>query len=123
MENKKIIFFATTFFLTLSTVESFSQQRDPLTLLDGVWVAVNPPGPQIIFNKLGLLQRAASLPMGQSVIQVSDGRSGSTLRVSGEGFDCFYLVSPISSTEMVWQLKEGNPVCLPSAHYKKDPPL
>lgn len=105
------------------TTPVLAQQGDSLALLDGVWVAVNPPGPQVIFNKLGLGQRAASLPMGQAAIRVSDGRSGSTLRVSGEGFDCFYLVSPISRTEMVWQLKEGNPVCLPSAHYKKDPPL
>lgn len=102
---------------------SLAQQGDPLALLDGVWVSVNPPGPQVIFNRLGLGQRAASLPMGQAAIRVSDGRSGSTLRVSGEGFDCFYLVSPINRREMVWQLKEGNPVCLPSAHYKKDPPL
>ena len=107
---------------TLSTA-IFAQQGDPLALLDGVWVAVNPPGPQVIFNRLGLGQRAASLPMGQAVIGVSDGRSGSTLRVSGEGFNCFYLVSPITRGEMVWQLKEGSPVCLPSAHYKKDPPL
>ena len=100
-----------------------AQQGDSLGLLDGVWVSVNPPGPQVIFNKLGLGQRAASLPMGQAAIRVSDGRSGSTLRVSGEGFDCFYLVSPINRGEMVWQLKEGSPVCLPSAHYKKYPPL
>ena len=96
-----------------------AQQGDPLALLDGVWVSVNPPGPQVIFNQLGLGQRAASLPMGQAAIRVSDGRSGSTLRVSGEGFDCFYVVSPISQREMVWQLKEGSSVCLPSAHYKK----
>ena len=105
------------------TAPVLAQQGDSLALLDGVWVAVTPPGPQVIFNKLGLGQRAASLPMGQATIRVSDGRSGSTLRVSGEGFDCFYLVSPISRIEMVWELKEGNPVCLLNAHYKKDPPL
>jgi len=109
--------------LFLATNGSFAQQRDPLALFDGVWVAVNPPGPQVTFNKLGLGTKTASLQMGQATIRVSDGRSGSTLRVSGEGFDCFYLVSPINPKEMVWQLKEGSSVCLPSAHYKKDPPL
>ena len=100
-----------------------AQQGDSLGLLDGVWVSVNPPGPQIIFNKLGLGTRAASLPMGQATVRVSDGLSGSTLRVSGEGFDCFYLVSPINRGKMVWQLKEGSPVCLPSMALDKDPPL
>ena len=100
-----------------------AQQGDSLGLLDGVWVSVNPPGPQIIFNKLGLGTRAASLPMGQATVRVSDGRSGSTLRVSGEGFDCFYLVSPINRGKMVWQLKEGSPVCLSSMALDKDPPL
>ena len=121
--KKCLLALAQSVFIFVATDVSLAQQRDPLWFMDGVWVAVNPPGAQVIFNQLGLGTRAASLQMGQATLRVSDGRSGSTLRVSGEGFDCFYLVSPINPREMVWQLKEGSSVCLPSAHYKKDPPL
>ena len=119
----KVLSLTCALMVSTLTTTVLAQQGDSLGLLDGVWVSVNPPGPQIIFNRLGLGTRAASLPMGQATVRVSDGRSGSTLRVSGEGFDCFYLVSPINRAKMVWQLKEGSPVCLPSMALDKDPPL
>lgn len=92
---------------------------DPLSVFDGAWVALNPPGPLVSFFKAGLGQRMASLAMGQASIRVSDGTSGSQLRVSGEGFNCYYAVSFVGSDEMVWQLKQGESVCFTSAHYKK----
>ena len=96
-----------------------SEPVDPLAPLDGTWVAVNPPGPQINFYKAGLGQRMASLAMGQASIGLSDGASGSHLRVSGEGFNCYYAVGFVSSDEMTWQLKQGDAACLSTALYKK----
>ena len=96
-----------------------AEPSDPLAALDGAWVAVNPPGPQLNFFKAGLGQRMASLAMGQASIRLSDGTSGSQLRVSGEGFNCFYSVGFVSSDEMVWQLKQGDSVCLSNALYRK----
>ena len=96
-----------------------AELSDPLAAFDGAWVAVNPPGPQINFFKAGLGQRMASLAMGQASIRLSDGTSGSQLRVSGEGFNCFYSVGFVSSDEMVWQLKQGDSVCLSNALYRK----
>ena len=98
---------------------SSSEAIDPLAPLDGTWVAVNPPGPQINFYKAGLGQRMASLAMGQASIGLSDGASGSHLRVSGEGFNCYYAVGFVSSDEMTWQLKQGDSACLSTALYKK----
>jgi hypothetical protein len=92
---------------------------DPLAPFDGSWVALNPPGPLVNFFKGGLGQRMASLAMGQASIRVSDGTSGSQLRVSGEGFNCYYAISFVGADEMVWQLKQGESVCFANAHYKK----
>lgn len=99
-----------------------AQQGDPLSRLDGIWVSVNPPGPHLNFYRVGLGQREVSLPMGQSIINVSDGVAGSNLKVSGEAFNCFYFVGFVNAREMTWELKKGDAICMPSAHYKKDPP-
>jgi len=60
--------------------------------------------------------------LGAASIRVSDGKSGSNLKVSGDGFDCYYFFGMITAREMTWDLKSGSSVCPPSAHYKKDPP-
>ena len=110
-----------TGFLFFAATPAHSQ--DALGMFDGIWVSVNPPGPHITFNKIGGGVREASLPgVGQSTIRVSDGQSGSNLRVSGEGFDCYYFFGKIDAREMTWELKSGSAVCPQSAHYKKDPP-
>ena len=109
-----------TVLLAASTIAG--AQTDPLRNLDGIWVSVSPPGPHINFNRVGLGNHEASLPMGQASLRVSDGTAGSNLRVSGAGFDCFYFLGYVNSREMTWELKQGDSVCMPSAHYKKDPP-
>ena len=93
-----------------------------LNLLDdinSVWVAVQPVGMHLSFYALSLGQIEASLPMGQAILQISDGDGGSNLKVSGAGFNCFYLVTLITADEMVWELKKGDAVCFASAHLKK----
>jgi len=99
--------------------EETGQQGDPLASLDGSWLSINPPGPSISFYQVGLGQRAAILSMGQASIKVSDGVSGSNLKISGEGFDCYYYVGFVSISEMIWQLKQGDSVCTNSAYYKR----
>ena len=97
--------------------------QDPLAAFDGIWVSVNPPGPQVVFNRVGGGVRQANLQtLGAASIRVSDGKSGSNLKVSGDGFDCYYFFGMITAREMTWDLKSGSSVCPPSAHYKKDPP-
>jgi len=109
--------------MALFTAVGSASAQDLLANLDGIWVSVNPPGPHIYFNKVGLGQREASLPiMGQASLRVSDGTAGSNLKVSGLGFNCYYFVGFINSREMTWQLVQGDSTCTPSAHYKKDPP-
>jgi hypothetical protein len=120
MRFKSILILAA--FLLLAAAPAHSQQ-DPLRIFDGIWVSVNPPGPHVTFNKVGGGVREASLPtIGQATIRVSDGQSGSNLRVSGEGFDCFYFFGQIDPREMTWEFKSGSAVCPPSWHLKKDPP-
>mgnify|MGYP006277452969 FL=1 len=109
--------------MVLFSAAGSASAQDLLANLDGIWVSVNPPGPHIYFNKVGLGQREASLPiMGQASLRVSDGTAGSNLKVSGLGFNCYYFVGFINSREMTWQLVQGDSTCTPSAHYKKDPP-
>ena len=120
MKNKFKAFITT---IALFSVVGSASAQDLLANLDGIWVSVNPPGPHIYFNKVGLGQREASLPiMGQASLRVSDGTAGSNLKVSGLGFNCYYFVGFINSREMTWQLVQGDSTCTPSAHYKKDPP-
>jgi hypothetical protein len=96
-----------------------STQQDSLRIFDGTWVSVNPPGPQVTFNRVGG-SRQASLPvLGPATITASDGKDGSNLKVSGEGFDCYYLFVPIGQREMTWNLKSGSPACPTSADFKK----
>jgi hypothetical protein len=121
MRRALIAVFSTLVGLSLS-IEAQAQGSDPLAQLDGIWVSVNPPGPHIYFNRVGLGTREASLSMGQASLRVSDGEAGSNLKVSGEGFTCLYFVGFISSREMTWELKKGDSICISSAHYKKDPP-
>lgn len=120
--RSKLFAIATMSLLVLTTSLVRAQMGDGLSGLDGIWVAVNPPGPHVQFNKVGLSQREASLSFGQAALRVSGGEGGSNLKVAGEGFECFYFVGFISAREMTWQLKQGSSICPPSAHYKKDPP-
>jgi hypothetical protein len=109
-------------FCVLLTVAAYGQ-NDPLSIFDGIWVSVNPPGPHVVFNKVGLGTREASLPVvGQASIRVSNGENGSNFLVSGEGFSCQYFVGKVNNREMTWELKGGSSTCFPSADFKKDPP-
>jgi len=104
----------------LGVLASAHAQRDPLAFFDGVWVSVNPVGHRVIFNKVGLGQRVATLPLlGPASIRVSDGRDESELMVSGAGFNCLYAVNNVGMREMVWGLKKGSAACLKSAWFKK----
>jgi len=95
--------------------------EDPLIRFDGGWVPTAPPGPQIFFNKLGLGGRVVNLPLlGQAVVRVSNGESGSNFKISGQGFSCFYMVVFLRGNQrMVWDLKSGDPVCMPSNTYEQ----
>jgi hypothetical protein len=97
-----------------------ASSQEPLALFDGIWVSVNPPGPQVIFNKVGGGLRQASLPLlGLATVSVSDGKDGSNLKVSGPGFDCYYLFTQIGAGEMTWELKSGSSSCPPSSYLRK----
>jgi hypothetical protein len=110
--------FVTTFLLLVASLPASGQ--DPLNIFDGMWVSVNPPGTQIIFNRVGGGSRQVSLPLlGLATIGVSDGKDGSNLKVSGPGFDRYYLFAPIGPREMTWDLKSGSAVCPRSGISKK----
>jgi hypothetical protein len=113
-----------TVIFIVSGVPGYSQARDPLAMFEGRWVMVNPPGPYVIFTRAGLgtIDAGFPAPLGQATVRRSDGESGSNLRISGRGYNCFYQVSPINSREMVWQKVGGQDICWRSAHFKKDPP-
>jgi hypothetical protein len=109
-------------FLLLGTTAAWAQSGT-VRNLNGIWVSVNPPGPHITCSTVAGRTTECSLPMGQASVRVSDGVAGSNLRVSGEGFDCYYFLGWINQCEMTWEFKKGDGVCMRSAHYKKDPPL
>jgi hypothetical protein len=91
---------------------SQSVERDPLKVFDGIWVSTNPPGQRVMFTSTGFGDREVSLPqLGQAVIRVSDGQSGSNIRLAGPGFDCYYYVSQISARKLVWEFKAGSAIC------------
>ena len=96
-------------------------QPDVLSIFDGVWVSISPPGPHIVFNRISLNSREVSLPnIGQASVGLSDGRGGSNFRMSGSGFDCFYSILGTSNNQkLVWELKVGDKVCPESAVYEK----
>jgi hypothetical protein len=96
---------------------------DSLEVLDGVWITVSPPGGHIMFNRVSAGAREVSLPdLGQATVSPSDGTSGSNLKISGEGFNCYYFLGVISRKEIVWELKSGTAVCPPSMHLLKEVP-
>jgi hypothetical protein len=105
------------FFVLLASNVGAWGQGDPTQIFNGVWVAVNPPGPHIVFNTIGLGQREASLPiLGQARISTSNGEDGSNFRISGPGFTCFYLILTTNQrSTMVWELRSGPDVCFKSA--------
>jgi hypothetical protein len=104
-------------------LDATQSKRDPLDIFDGVWVSVTPPGLHIMFNKGGLNTREASLPtLGQASIRLSDGNMGSNVKISGEGFDCYYYVFKINTRDMIWEFKGGAAICPRSAHWEKDYP-
>ena len=107
----------------LAIVMPAHAQRDPLAMLEGVWISVNPPGERVIFNRVGLGQRVATLPLlGPASIRVSDGREESELKVSGAGFNCYYAFTKIDAYEMVWGLRAGSDLCPRSAWFKRGSP-
>lgn len=100
-----------------------SSQQDRLKILDGTWVSVNREGSQIIFHRGSGAVRQASLPeLGHVTVTVSDGKDGSNLKVSGQGFDCYYRFASIGPREMTWDLKSGSSTCPRSDHFKKTTP-
>lgn len=106
---------------SLASTVGAQAQGDPTQIFNGVWVAVNPPGPHVVFNTISLGQREASLPiLGQATIGPSNGEDGSNFRISGPGFTCFYLILTTNQrTRMVWELKSGGDVCFKSAAFEQ----
>src|SRR4051794_24050273 len=83
-----------------------SEQANPLDYFNGIWASVNPPGPHVNFLRVGLGTREADLPvLGHAAMRVSNGEYGSNLKVSGDGFDCYYFFAQITAREMTWELK------------------
>jgi hypothetical protein len=118
MFNRAFVFGSSVF---LALTFAARGQGDPTQIFNGVWVAVNPPGPHVVFNVISLGQREASLPvLGQATIGPSNGEDGSNFRISGPGFTCFYLILTTSQrTRMVWELKSGPELCFKSASFEQ----
>jgi hypothetical protein len=93
---------------------------DALQIFDGMWVSTSPPGPHIVFNKIGQT-REASLPnLGQASIASSRGDSGSNYQISGAGFTCYYLILTTNArAKMVWELKSGSSGCFANAVFER----
>jgi len=104
-----------------SSTLSSPKVDDPLMRFDGAWVPTSPPGPQLFFNKVALGGRVVNLPtLGQAAIRVSNGESGSNFQISGQGFNCFYAVVFLKGNQrMIWDLRAGDPVCMPSNAYEQ----
>jgi hypothetical protein len=116
--SKKIVLSIIVFFTSAAPAVS----GDELADFDGVWVTVAPrPGPHFTFTRI-VGGREASLPLlGQSRITLSDGRDGSNIKVSGQGFDCYYFYGRITARKMTWDLRSGSSDCPTSLVLEKDP--
>jgi hypothetical protein len=117
MDRRGIYYYWLAAVVACSQVWPCLSADDPLQVFDGVWVSITPPGPHVVFNRIGGQTRLASLPiLGQATITASNGENGSNFKVSGEGFSCFYLVLTTNQrSRMVWELKSGQSVCMQSA--------
>lgn len=98
---------------------STANSEDFLGVLDGVWVQVNPPGPQIMFHKTTGGLRQVGLPDGLAMVTKSDGKDASNLKISGPGIDCYYQFTQTGPREMVLNLMSGSAKCPRSAEFKK----
>jgi pimeloyl-ACP methyl ester carboxylesterase len=95
---------------------------DPLQILDGVWITMNPPGEQLLFYRTSAGLHEVSFPrLGQATVVASDGLSGSNLKASGQNFDCYYTLAIIGNTAMTWEFKNGSPVCPSSMYLRREP--
>jgi hypothetical protein len=96
------------------------QGDDILARFSGAWVPTSPPGPQIFFNQTALSARVVNLPnLGQAIIKTSNGENGSNFQMSGQGFNCYYMVIFLrGNLRMVWDLKSGDAVCMTSNTYE-----
>lgn len=108
--------------LVFFTSPAITQQG--LIMFKGTWVSVYPtPGQQFSFNKTSGGGREVSLPLlGHATITASNGKDNSNLKVSGEGFDCYYRFTQVGPGEMLWTLKSGPPACPASTHFKRVSP-
>ncbi|HLQ92373.1 MAG TPA: SEL1-like repeat protein [Xanthobacteraceae bacterium] len=120
MRRVKAILTAALFLIASPLAHS---QPDPLRIFDGLWSSINSPGLQVIFNRVSADQREASLSFGHASISLSNGRDNSNLKVSGEGFDCYYYVAEdVTRVRMTWDLKSGPGVCPPLTVFERAAP-
>jgi len=110
--------FAAATLLWTGLAASAVAQVDPLAIYEGSWI--NSAQSIVIFSKVSG-GRMVGLPTGQAMLRSSNGEGGSNIRMSGEGFDCFYLASPIDAKTIGWELKNGSSVCPPSTRLQKLP--
>lgn len=92
-----------------------------LSAFDGTWVSIFPPGPVVNFFKVSFGSRQVSLPnLGHATVVISDGNFGSNFKVSGVGFNCFYMVLFTAGYgKMVWDFKGGDSLCYSSAVFER----
>src|SRR5215471_12200038 len=115
MRRVKAIVAAALFFLANPPARG---DPDPFRIFDGLWTPIDPPGSHVIFNRVSADRREATLSFGQASISASNGDNNSNFKVSGEGFDCYYLIAEDAARlRMTWELKSGPGLCPPSAAF------
>jgi hypothetical protein len=92
--------------------------------LEGKWVIiVGPQTGQTIIIVKSFSGYEAVWWRGQSILRESAGDYGSNLKLAGQGYDCYYYVSPISPEKMAWNYRGGTTsVCPPSTVLAREPP-
>ena len=91
---------------------------DQISVFLGPWGSVNPPGPHVVFTKIGASVEGSLPNLGQAMIKESNGEDGSNFVISGRGFRCLYMIVVFENSdpiEMTWELKSGSVVCPKSA--------
>ena len=94
-----------------------SQNKRTWEAIAGQWVDMT--GEPIRIEQTSFGWDAWLAKYGQAAVLESNGEHGSHLKVSGRvsgtaGYECFYYVSLLSSRQMSWALRQGDPLICPS---------
>jgi tetratricopeptide (TPR) repeat protein len=109
--------------LLLLCASSPARSQQEFGAIEGKWVTIAGPeiGEPIWFRRAFGGYDALISWWGQTKLSLSDGRKASHIKVTNRNnLECYYHVSLISPSEMIWSLREGAFGCPESAVFRRE---